>query len=406
MRKPHLGEADYLRVFGLVAVVLIHAWGFYLFLPVASPISRIGQELSINLLRFGRQIFMFTTGLVLFYNYSGRQIDLGYFFSRRLKNLVIPYAIWTAVYLLIQWQSQAINWSDPGGLITLWLQNLLNGNGYSHLYYILVAIQFYLFFPLVVTLFKPRRPAIAAAVIIGLGLALSALYFFLFEARKALVVAAVTGTPLAAFLDWVMLYKDRLLFSYFPYYLLGALAGLYLNSWRQWLQNHSKLVLALLILLTGLVTGEYFYSYRSQGQPWALTISVFKPSIYLYSLAVITAFFQLSCSLERRGYLRWLVSPLAANSLGIYLLHPAVLFVLNSYFWKYMMHLPGFFLAIFEPAAATIVSGTISALLSSNRYTRFVIGEAGGLRYSFPWGRVNKANFAIHKYWRPHHISS
>ncbi|QGP92150.1 hypothetical protein MGLY_15080 [Neomoorella glycerini] len=58
-------------------------------------------EPGVNLLRFGRQIFMFITGLVLFYNYSGRKVNLHRFFSRRLKNLAIPYVIWTA-YLPVQ----------------------------------------------------------------------------------------------------------------------------------------------------------------------------------------------------------------------------------------------------------------------------------------------------------------
>ena len=391
MGKPHIGEVDYLRVFGLITIVLLHAWGFYLLMPVSSPYSRIVQELGINLMRFGRQVFMFITGLVLFYNYSGRQVNIKRFFTRRLQNLVIPYAIWTAVYLLVKHSSQMVTWSGLGGFIVLWLQNVLNGNGYSHLYYILVAIQFYLFFPWLVALFRPRRPGKAVEVIIGLGLALYVLYYHLFEVRQDLVMAAVAGTPLAGITGWFLLYKDRLLFSYFPYYLLGALAGLHLETWRQWLQSHWEAVLVLLVLATSLVTGQYFYHYRYQGQAWALTISVFKPSIYLYSLAIIACGFQFAFYLERHGYLRWLVSPLAANSLGIYLLHPAVLFIFNSYFWQYL-RLPGFLLVILEPAAAIVLSGLISTLLVSNRYTRFIIGEAGNLRYSFYWikQRVNK----------------
>ncbi|AOQ23691.1 MAG: hypothetical protein PWP41_1243 [Moorella sp. (in: firmicutes)] len=395
MGKPHIGEVDYLRVFGLITIVLIHAWGFYLLMPVASPYSRIAQELGVNLLRFGRQIFMFITGLVLFYNYSGRKLNLNRFFSRRLKNLAIPYVIWTAFYLILKRSSGMLNWTGFGGFLTLWWQNVLNGNGYSHLYYILVAIQFYLFFPWLVTLFKPRRPGMTAEIIIGLGLALYALYFYLFEVRQDLVGAAVAGTPLAGITGWLFLYKDRLLVSYFPYYLLGALAGLHLDSWRRWLQDHLEVAVAFLVIAASLVISEYFYYYRRQGQPWALTISVFKPSIYLYSLAIITVFFQLSFYLERRGFLRWLVSPLAANSLGIYLLHPAILFIFNSYFWNYV-HLPGFLLAILEPAAAIVISGAISTLLGSNRYTRFIVGEAGNLRNSFPWGKWREHRAVLH----------
>lgn len=395
MGKPHIGEVDYLRVFGLITIVLIHAWGFYLLMPVASPYSRIAQELGINLLRFGRQIFMFITGLVLFYNYNGRKLNLNRFYSRRLKNLAIPYIIWTAIYLLLKRSSGLVNWTGFTGFLALWWQNVLNGNGYSHLYYILVAIQFYLLFPGLVAFFNPRRPGRTAELIIGLGLALYMLYFFLFEVRQDLVGAVVAGTPMAGITGWVLLYKDRLLFSYFPYYLLGALAGLHLEHWRRWLQEHLEVTLTFLVLATSLVIGEYFYFYRHQGQPWALTISVFKPSIYLYSLAIIAVFYRLSFYLESRGSLRWLVSLLAANSLGIYLLHPAVLFIFNSYFWNYM-RLPGFLLAILEPAAAIFISAAISTLLVSNRYTRFIIGEAGNLRMNFPWGKLQGRWAVLH----------
>ncbi|HHY96154.1 MAG TPA: acyltransferase [Firmicutes bacterium] len=393
MERPHIGEVDYLRVLGLSTIVLLHTWGFYLLMPVASPYSRVAQELGINLLRFGRQLFMFVTGMVVFYNYGGRKMNVGRFFARRLNNLIIPYVIWTAFYLFLKRLSHLVAWSDFKGFATLWLQNVLNGNGYMHLYYVLVAVQFYLLVPWLVSRFRFRRPGRAAKAILGLGLILYAVYYYLFETRQSVVVAAVAGTPLQAAVGWSLLYKDRLLFSYFPYYLLGALAGLNMESWRRWLRDHFRAVLVFLVLATGLVTGEYFYCYRYHGGSWALTISVFKPSIYLYTLAVVATLFQLSLCLERRGSLRWLVSPLAANSLGIYLLHPAVLFVCNSYFWKYM-HLPGFLLALLEPAGVILVSAITSALLGGNRYTRFIVGEAGNLRYSFPWGRLRALGFS------------
>lgn len=391
MGRPHIGEVDYLRVFGLTTIVLLHTWGFYLLMPVTSAYSRMAQELGINLLRYGRQLFMFITGMVMFYNYTGRKMNLNRFFTRRLRNLVIPYVIWTALYLLLKRSSHLVDWSDFKGFLTLWLRNVLNGNGYIHLYYILVALQFYLLVPWLVSLFRPRQPGKAAEAILGLGLVFYTVYYYLFETRQSLVVAAVAGTPLQAAVGWLLLYKDRLVFSYFPYYLLGALAGLHLESWRRWLHDHIEVVLVLLVLATGLVTGEYFY-YRYQGGSWSLTISVFKPSIYLYTLAVIGTLFQLSFYLERRGSLRWLVSPLAANSLGIYLLHPAVLFIYESYFRNYM-HLPGFVLAALEPAGVILVSAITSALLGSNRYTRFIVGEAGNLRYSLPWSKLRALGF-------------
>ncbi|HUW64425.1 MAG TPA: acyltransferase [Spirochaetia bacterium] len=376
--KTHLGEVDYLRVIGLISIVVIHAFGFYLSMPVSGQGARIFQELTVDLLRFGRYVFIFVTGVVLFYGYSGRKINLASFFNRRLKNIVIPYAVWTAIYLLIKYWAKMINWPNTAGFIATWAQNLLNGNGYSHLYYIIVSIQFYLFFPLLLVLFKPRRPRLAAGIILTGGLLLYGIYYFLLEAHASSVTAMVGGAPGAGILAWFMQYKDRILISYLPFYLLGGLVGMHLDAWRKWLQEHDILITAGMILSGGLVIGEYFYLYRHMGESWAMTVSVFNPSMYFYSLVIIVVLFRLAMVWERRKTMRSLVSLLAANSLGIYLVHPAVLYVVHSYLWPYQ-YLPGSLLVILDLAVTIAASCLISHLLGRSRYTRFMIGEAGNL---------------------------
>ncbi|MHB1128253.1 MAG: acyltransferase family protein [Bacillota bacterium] len=180
-----------------------------------------------------------------------------------------------------------------------------------------------------------------------------------------------------------MQYKDRMLVSYLPYYLLGALAGLNIDSWQRWIEKHIPLILLGLATGTALIVGEYFYFHHYRGQNWAQTISVFKPSMYIYSLAVITSLAGLAFYLERNGYLRRLISPLSANSLGIFLIHPAVLFFSHSFLWDYQK-MPAYILVILDPLAALVVSWSISSALSSNRYTRLIVGESGNLRKNAP----------------------
>jgi len=379
MKNAHLGEVDYLRVFGLIAIVCIHAFGFFLSMPAASAYTRIFQEINVNLLRFGRYAFMFVSGLVLFYSYNGYKLSTLHFYKRRFKNLVIPYAVWTAVYLLIKRWANMVSWPGLAGFSTLWLQNLINGNAYIHFYYILAAIQFYLFFPLLIPIFKPRQPRLWAKIILVGGFLLYTFYYYFLEIRGADVTNLVAGTSWEAVTSLVLQYKDRLLFSYLPFYFLGGLAGLYLEEWRKWLAGRRNLIFGGLILSAGLVCGEYFYFYRHLGQEWELTISVFKPSIYLYSLVVIVILSWLSLVLERRGFMRSLITILAANSLGIYLIHPAVLFIFHSFLWGQLKFL-GSFVFILDPAAAIAVSCLVSLVLGGNQYTRFIVGEAGNLR--------------------------
>jgi peptidoglycan/LPS O-acetylase OafA/YrhL len=379
LAKAHLGEMDYLRVFGLTSIVLIHSISFFFSLPDANLMSHNLQGLVVNLLRYGRFVFMFTTGLVFFYSYRARDLDPHRFYGRRLKNLVIPYAVWTALYLLLDRWSNMVKWSGAAGFGAIWLQNLLSGNAFEHLYYIVVTIQFYLLLPFLLARFKPilarkGRPGLWVAILLASGLLISIVYFYGFECQAAAITSLVAGKPWQGVVAWVLMWNDRLVFSYLPFYLLGGLAGLYLEECRKWINDHPGLIGVGLLISAALVSGQYFYNFVHLGQAWDLTISVFKPSIYFFSLFVVAALFRVSLSMNRNGSLLPLVKLLSSNSLGIYLMHPAVLFFLHSYVWS---QTPGSLSVIIDPLAAIAISCLITQLIASNKYTRFIVGEAG-----------------------------
>ena len=378
MAKDHLGEVDYLRVFALITIVVIHSMGYFFSIPGGNPISHAFQGLAINMLRYGRFVFMFVTGLVFFYSYKDRELKVERFFKRRLKNLVIPYAIWTAVYLLLGSLSNMFSWSNPIGFVTLWLRSLLNGNAFYHLYYIVVTFQFYIFLPLLLSIFKPNRQRFWAGILLGGGFFLCIFYYYFLETKGPQILNLVAGTPWAGITDWMLRYKNHLLFSYLPFYLLGGFFGIHLDVCRKWISEHLSLIGPVLLLSTGIVIGEYFFFYRYLGQTWNLTVSVFKPSIYIYSLSIIAVIFWLSSIMESRGSLKVFIKILSANSLGIYLMHPAILFLLHSLYWN--LALPGYLLVILDPVAAIAISCFITLLFGSNKYTRFIIGEAGNTR--------------------------
>jgi peptidoglycan/LPS O-acetylase OafA/YrhL len=378
--KAHLGEMDYLRAFGLTSIVLIHSISYFFSLPDANLLSHTLQGLVVNLLRYGRFVFMFTTGLVFFYSYRARDLDQRRFYGRRLKNLVIPYAVWTALYLFLDRWSNMIKWSGAVGFGAVWLQNMLSGNAFEHLYYIVVTIQFYLLLPFLLARFKPilarnGRPGLWAGVLLASGLLISIVYFYGFEGQAAAITSLVAGKPWQGIVGWILMWNDRLVLSYLPFYLLGGLAGLYLEECRKWITDHPGLIGVGLLISAALVSGQYFYNYVHLGQAWDLTISVFKPSIYFYSLFVVAALFRVSLAMNRKGSLLPLIKLLSSNSLGIYLMHPAVLFFLHSYVWNQTM--PGYLLVIIDPLAAIAISCLITRLIGSNKYTRFIVGEAG-----------------------------
>jgi peptidoglycan/LPS O-acetylase OafA/YrhL len=380
-KSPHLGEVDYLRAFGLTSIVLIHSISYFFSLPDANLMGHVFQGLIVNLLRYGRFVFMFTTGLVFFYSYRDRVLDPRRFYRRRLKNLVIPYAVWTAIYLLLDRWSNMINWTGAVGFGIVWLQNLLSGNAFEHLYYIVVTIQFYLLLPFLLARVKLIRsrsrwaPVFWAGIILASGLLISIVYFYGLEVQAPAITSLVAGKPWSGIVGWILMWNDRLVLSYLPFYLLGGLAGLYLTECRKWIADHYTLIGIGLLTSAAVVGGQYFHDFVHLGQAWDLTISVFKPSIYFYSLFVIAVLFRVSLTMNQHGSLLALVKVLSSNSLGIYLMHPAVLFFLHSYVWNQAM--PGYLLVVIDPLAAIAISCLITIGIGSNKYTRFIVGEAG-----------------------------
>jgi peptidoglycan/LPS O-acetylase OafA/YrhL len=379
VQKAHIGQVDYLRVFGLTTIVIIHSLGFFFSLSVFGPFSHDMQGLALNLLRYGRFIFMFVTGLVFFYNYQDKAINLTRFYKRRFNNLVLPYIIWTAFYLLLSKSSMLVHWESIGGFLVLWWQNIFSGNAFYHLYYIVVSIEFYLIFPLLVRIFKPRKKRLWVALIMLCGLAISIPYHYILEDRASLILSITDGTVWHAFAAWLIQRKNHMLVSYLPFYLLGGMAGLYWKEACQWVKEHKNLIIALFAVGAVWAGGDYLYSLKKLGMSFTLSASIFRPGMYFYSLASIGLFLIFAIAMDAKGILRPLVKLLSGNSFGIYLIHPVVLFGLHTvYYW---LNLPMAMMLPIDWALAVALSCLISQLIGSSKYTGYIVGSFGNRNF-------------------------
>lgn len=98
----------------------------------------------LMLAKFAVPLFIFITGMVLFYN-TGESFHYGSFMRKRVMDVIVPYVVWSLLYFMLTPQ----NWTGFG-----WRQipdlglKLITGKMASHFWYIIMLIQFYLFFPL------------------------------------------------------------------------------------------------------------------------------------------------------------------------------------------------------------------------------------------------------------------
>ena len=152
--------------------------------------------------------FLFLSGLKLFLP-GVSSFSPGKFYRRRFFKIVIPYILWVVIYELwyVHPDYYPFDWGD-------FLLSLISGDVTSHLYFIVILIQFYALMPLWVKIVPKVRP-----LPLILGSVVLSVFFFL----KMPWLLSLFGIE-----DFV--YNDRLFTTYLCFWIAGCCAGLYYEN--------------------------------------------------------------------------------------------------------------------------------------------------------------------------------
>src|SRR5699024_8928495 len=93
--------------------------------------------------RLGTPVFAVISAFLLMSSVINRGFSIKYFFKSRFTKIFIPYVIWTFVYLIFRYY-----YLDNFNSDTPFINYFVFGNASTHLYFIVVVLQFYLVFPL------------------------------------------------------------------------------------------------------------------------------------------------------------------------------------------------------------------------------------------------------------------
>ncbi|MDD4620297.1 MAG: acyltransferase [Methanosarcina sp.] len=106
-QTKRIEEIDYLRGFAILAVVAIHTSANF------TKIQNVNLLLTINVIidvfsHFAVPLFIFISGFVLSIKYKG-QFSQKIFLQKRAKSILLPYIIFSTLYLLYRISFSAIN---------------------------------------------------------------------------------------------------------------------------------------------------------------------------------------------------------------------------------------------------------------------------------------------------------
>jgi peptidoglycan/LPS O-acetylase OafA/YrhL len=302
-----LADVDLVRLLTFVAVVGVHSTG------ATFALQSVAGNAVLTLLHFTREAFFFLTTLVLTHTYRRRPLLVREFWPRRFHLVGVPYAVWTVAYASPD-VLRVARAGRPGAAVQRLGYDLISGNAWYHLYFLLVTLQVYLLFPALLALVRRTAGHHGILLAASAGIQVLILVEIIFE-----------RPPPHCVLLWR--YAHVIFLTYEFWIVAGAVAALHADAVRGWLSRHFGL--SLLIGLAGAAAAEAWYCLaRWRGQAPFTASSVFAPIMVVWGSAVIILLFGLGARWatgHRPARAEALVNRGSDISFGVYLVHPAIL---------------------------------------------------------------------------------
>ncbi len=291
MKTNRLSYWDNWKGLAIIAVVMIHATNKALTFPEGSFNYNFGLGVR-QFINYAVPLFLAMSG---YFSISAIQEDTLSYYRKRVSRIIVPYGIWTAIYLFLV--------KTPEQLPSLYeiAHGYILGSGIGIGYFVIVLLQYIAVTPLLLKIKSFKTHIFIIGILTFSGLAFT--YFFRTQYPESFF-AKFPGSAIL-FVVW------------YPFYHLGMLAALFKNR-LNFEKFTSTVLLSLFILalafsfIEGFSWSHLEYNRLSAKQ---LKISSFTFSIVIFIIAI--AYAHKESWLNSQG----VFSLLGRYSFAIYLMH-------------------------------------------------------------------------------------
>ncbi|MFT4086906.1 MAG: acyltransferase [Gordonia sp. (in: high G+C Gram-positive bacteria)] len=247
-KRPYLHQVDLIRAVTFALVIFVHS-----LTQTTAEMTSVPVNATSLLFHSTRNIFFALTGFILMYQYQDRpDFRATNFWRRRMKLVIMPYVVWSAVYWVItgMWAYGRLR-DVPTSLDEFWNQ-LKWGTAGFQLYFLLVMLQVYLLFPAIRWIVQKTRGRHALLLSVSLALQIAAF---------AIITCWTPPSSWAPY--WWHHYATFIPYQFFIF--CGAVAASNRKRIDAWLRGKGLVLGAFLIGAAALAVGVYLLGVQMHG---------------------------------------------------------------------------------------------------------------------------------------------
>jgi peptidoglycan/LPS O-acetylase OafA/YrhL len=316
--RQRLDQVDAMRPIKQAGVVSTHT--IIAFTPWTATVY---SNAVLLLLHVSRDAFFFISACMLTYAYYElKRSQLRRFYWRRFVSVGIPYLCWNAIYFLwFLYVLRQTSYANPLRAAQSFGRQL--EVGYDQLYFLIVIMEFYLLFPLLLIVLKRTKghhglvlgAALVAQVAVSIGM-----HWHLFPA--------------------IMLqgqYAQEDILNYVLYLVGGAIVACHMTKVHDWVVSNAVLVVYFTVIGLIFAEGVYFLARAGITTDLGSGADPFQPSVIPFNVGILGCVYLVGMWLvrpERSWRIRAAVRVGSDDSYGIYLAQMIFITALASFGWS------------------------------------------------------------------------